>query len=99
MNQLAPLTPALPALADDLGAARDFADGDRSIDADGLRVGHPRLRDLGPPARSSTRCLPRPRPFAPSWRRRPAPAAGATVWKMQAVTRHKSLDVLSGYVR
>ena len=28
-----------------------------------------------------------------------AAAAGATVWKMQAVTRHKSLDVLSGYVR
>lgn len=28
-----------------------------------------------------------------------AAAAGATVWKMQAVTRHKSLDVLSGYDR
>ena len=28
-----------------------------------------------------------------------AAAAGATVWKMQAVSRHKTLDVLAGYVR
>jgi hypothetical protein len=28
-----------------------------------------------------------------------AAAGGATVWKMQAVSRHKTLDVLSGYVR
>jgi hypothetical protein len=28
-----------------------------------------------------------------------AAASAATVWKMQAVTRHKTLDVLSGYVR
>jgi integrase len=28
-----------------------------------------------------------------------AAATGATVWKMQAVSRHKTLDVLSGYVR
>ncbi len=28
-----------------------------------------------------------------------ATAAGATVRKMQVVTRHKTLDVLSGYVR
>jgi hypothetical protein len=28
-----------------------------------------------------------------------AATAGATVWKMQAVSRHKTLDVLSGYVR
>ena len=28
-----------------------------------------------------------------------AAAAGATIWKMQAVSRHKTLDVLSGYVR
>jgi len=28
-----------------------------------------------------------------------AAASAATIWKMQAVTRHKTLDVLSGYVR
>jgi hypothetical protein len=28
-----------------------------------------------------------------------SPAAAATIWKMQAVTRHKTLNVLSGYVR
>jgi hypothetical protein len=27
------------------------------------------------------------------------PRTGTTVWKMQAVSRHKTLDVLSGYVR
>ena len=28
-----------------------------------------------------------------------AAASGATIWKMQAVSRHKTLEVLSGYVR
>jgi hypothetical protein len=27
-----------------------------------------------------------------------AAAHGASIWKMQAVSRHKTLDVLSGYV-